>query len=192
MKAVMAMVRAAPMGSTMAEKGFVLSDAGCLEGHGDDGPFGQILQGDAQRQGQGPGGADARQQALQRACFIPERCHYGHDLAAIFGIKDAVLIFIKSTARKVHAAGGSRDAAHFPACQKLLGLDHFQEDLGQDLRVHQIKTAFQLVHLTNTSVLTGNIIASGPLHCKRPDAFLSDYPVLKREVASCRNGIEKV
>ena len=43
-----------------AEKGFVLSDAGCLEGHGDDGPFGQILQGDAQRQGQGTGGADAR------------------------------------------------------------------------------------------------------------------------------------
>jgi hypothetical protein len=64
MKAVRAMVRAAPMGSTMPDRtplrGFMPADAGRLEGHGDDGPFGQILQSDSQGQGHGSGGTNPR------------------------------------------------------------------------------------------------------------------------------------
>ena len=66
--------------------------------------------------------------------------------------------------------------------QKFLGTHHLEKNLRQHLRVHQIKAAFQLVHLTNTSVLAVNIITSGPLQCKGSDAFLSDYPVLLCEV----------
>ena len=65
--------------------------------------------------------------------------------------------------------------------QKFLGTHHLEKNLRQHLRIYQIKAAFQLVHLTNTSVLAVNIIASGPLQCKRSDAFLSDYPVLLRQ-----------
>ena len=81
-----------------------------------------------------------------------------------------------------NAAGRGRNAACLSAGQKLLGPDDLEENFRQDLCIHQIKTAFQLVHLSNTSVLAENIIASDSLHCKRSDAILSDYPVLSREV----------
>ena len=104
--------------------------------------------------------------------------------------REQSLMTIRShAARQVHAAGRSRDAARLPAGQKLLGADDFEKDFRQHLRVHQIKTAFQLVHLTNTSVLAENIIASDSPHCKGSDAILSDYPVLCREVPSQRTGI---
>ena len=73
--------------------------------------------------------------------------------------------------------------------EKLLGADHLEKYLRQDLCVHQIKAAFQLVHLTNTSVLAENIITSDPLQCKRPDVILADYPVLTREVPFFLAGI---
>lgn len=68
-----------------------------------------------------------------------------------------------------------------PLARSSLALTTLRKTSGQDLCVHQIKAAFQLVHLTNTSVLAENIITSGPLHCKRPDV-LADCPVLMREV----------
>ena len=70
----------------------------------------------------------------------------------------------------------------FAAGQQLLGAYHLEKNLRQHLRIHQIKTAFQLVHLSNTSVLAENIIASEPLQCKSPDAILSLCPVLSCEV----------
>ena len=56
-------------------------------------------------------GADAGQQALQSARLVPQGGHDGDDLAAVLGIKDAVLILIEGAARKVHGAGGSGNAA---------------------------------------------------------------------------------
>ena len=137
-------------------------------------------------------GTDAGQQTLQRTGLVPQGGHHGDDLAAVLGVKNAVFVFIESTARQVYAAGRSRNAARLPAGQKLLGLDDLQEDFRQDLCIHQIKAAFQLVHLTNTSVLAENIITSDPLHCKRPDVFLSDCPVLMREVAHCLAGMAPI
>ena len=73
--------------------------------------------------------------------------------------------------------------------QKFLGTHHLEKNLRQHLRIYQIKAAFQLVHLTNTSVLAENIITSDPLQCKRPDVILADYPVLTREVPFFLAGI---
>src|SRR5699024_5388969 len=100
-----------------------------------------------------------------------------------FRIKDAVLVFVIGAAGQPHRPCGGRNVPCLAAGQQLLGPDDLQKDFRQHLRVHKIKSALQLVHLSSTTVFTGNIIASALPHCKRADAILAVSTVFSRDAA---------